>query len=186
MWLPILALAIMAGALTARAPLGFGQKPVTDDVFKTGKIRFVPLVTITDEAMGGKGVFSRPNDVAVDGQGRVYVNDSKESAIRVFDAAGAYLKTIGRAGQGPGEFNGYLQEIEHSQGRLYALVMRSISVFDSEGVFIKSIKPEGPLWQAFRALPDGRFLIEKAIRDYQSPDHRKRYGSILSRPISRI
>ncbi len=166
----LFALMILTFALTAARGDASAQKPVTDDVFKTGKIRFVPLVTITDEALGGKGFFSQLSDVAVDDKGRVYVSDAKENNIKVFDAAGGYLKTIGRTGQGPGEFN-YPTEIEFVRGRLYVreLLNHRVSVLDAEGIFIKSISyeiTEGSWW-GMRALPDGRFIVQKEIFDFK-------------------
>jgi len=35
---------------------------------------------------------------------RIYVLDVQEAALQVYDTTGAYLKTVGRAGEGPGEF----------------------------------------------------------------------------------
>lgn len=43
-------------------------------------------------------------DIIADAKGNVYLVDSQLSAVRVFSADGAYLRTIGREGQGPGEF----------------------------------------------------------------------------------
>lgn len=49
--------------------------------------------------------FSRIGDVAVDRDGLVYVAETQDLRIRVYDAEGQrVLRTIGRAGQGPGEF----------------------------------------------------------------------------------
>jgi sugar lactone lactonase YvrE len=42
----------------------------------------------------GDGEFSFPNAVAVDGQGRIYVSDSNNGRVQMFDAAGAYTGTI--------------------------------------------------------------------------------------------
>lgn len=41
------------------------------------------------------GHFSEPRDVAVDGEGRVYVVDAWNDRVQVFDRNGAYLTTIG-------------------------------------------------------------------------------------------
>lgn len=48
--------------------------------------------------------FTRPSDVAVDARGQIYVVDPQAAAVKVFDAAGEYLRELGREGQGPGEF----------------------------------------------------------------------------------
>jgi len=47
--------------------------------------------------------FSEIAGVAVDREENIYVLDSKEAHIQVFNKAGIYLRTIGKKGQGPGE-----------------------------------------------------------------------------------
>lgn len=48
--------------------------------------------------------FSDISDVAVDSNGTIYVLQRDAAEIVLFDADGGYLRTIGRAGVGPGEF----------------------------------------------------------------------------------
>ncbi len=43
-------------------------------------------------------------DVMVDAQNNFYVLDSQLSEVKVYDPSGAWLRTIGREGEGPGEF----------------------------------------------------------------------------------
>lgn len=44
------------------------------------------------------------SDVAVDGEGDIYVGDRQLNEVRKYDREGRHLRTIGRKGQGPGEF----------------------------------------------------------------------------------
>ena len=46
------------------------------------------------------------SDIAVDEEGNLYVLDAQLNEIKIYDAQGAYLNTIGREGEGPGEFRG--------------------------------------------------------------------------------
>jgi len=48
--------------------------------------------------------FTYPSDVAVDGEGNIYILDTGNAWIQKFGPDGKYLATIGRKGQGPGEF----------------------------------------------------------------------------------
>jgi hypothetical protein len=54
----------------------------------------------------GAESFGRIVTLEVDSAGRVYVADRQAQEIRVFDSAGAFVRTIGRSGKGPGEFVG--------------------------------------------------------------------------------
>lgn len=58
--------------------------------------------------IGGEGneqiQFYRVRDVCADPFGNIYVVDMSNGRVQVFDPSGAYLRTIGRLGQGPGEF----------------------------------------------------------------------------------
>ncbi len=49
-------------------------------------------------------IFGVIGDIAVDKDGNVYLMDTQLNEIPVFSADGEYLRTIGREGEGPGEF----------------------------------------------------------------------------------
>jgi DNA-binding beta-propeller fold protein YncE len=70
-------------------------------------------------AMLGKGLFKRPTGVAYDPQTkRLFVCDSQAHDVKVFDADGRLVKTIGRRGEADGEFN-YPSHIAFARGELY-------------------------------------------------------------------
>jgi len=69
----------------------------------------VPLLTVTEELRIGSVEdpdlgFSRIRDVDVDRDGNIYVAESLDREIRVYDPAGGILHRFGGNGQGPGEF----------------------------------------------------------------------------------
>jgi len=51
----------------------------------------------------------RPNDVVVDSKGLIYISDMGNHRIQKYTTNGKYLATIGRKGQGPGEFSHYVR-----------------------------------------------------------------------------
>ncbi len=152
---------LVAGTFVAAAT---PQEKNLAEIYRTGKVRFVPVVTITDESMARKAFFSSLMDIALDEQGNLYACDIKESNIKKFDATGSFLGTIGRPGQGPGEFKGPW-EVEWSKGGLYVREMGNmrISILDGNDNFAKSVRVDmsGGIWWKMQALPDGRFLVEK-------------------------
>ncbi|MGB9443451.1 MAG: 6-bladed beta-propeller, partial [Candidatus Acidiferrum sp.] len=51
------------------------------------------------------GDFAKPAGVAVDGEGTVYVADTMNNRIELFDADGQFISTFGKNGDGPGYFS---------------------------------------------------------------------------------
>jgi 6-bladed beta-propeller/NHL repeat len=90
-----------------------------------------------------KHVWGRPTGLALLGE-RLYVADVAHHSIEVFDKGGAFVKTIGRRGEGPGEFN-FPTHLAAAGDRLLvtdALNSR-VQVFDTDGRFISSIGGPG-------------------------------------------
>jgi len=48
--------------------------------------------------------FSKPSNVAVDADGNVYVTDTMNNRVQIFDADGKFISMFGKAGDGPGDF----------------------------------------------------------------------------------
>lgn len=87
----------------------------------------------------GKGLLKRPTGLARDPQrGRIYVSDTAAHDIKVFDDAGRLVKTIGRRGEGAGEFN-YPTHLAFARGELYVTdsMNSRIQVLGGEGDDVK-------------------------------------------------
>ena len=74
------------------------------ELYKTGKVRFEQEFVLDDSTMPGDTFFKSLGTVACDAEGNIYVVDSGAKNIKKFNSHGKFLKTIGREGQGPGEF----------------------------------------------------------------------------------
>jgi len=85
-------------------------------------------------------MFQRIGSIAVDEIERIYVSDRKESHIKVYDQNGKYLRTIGRKGQGPGEFQRItrIQILTSDNLLVYNSKTRRLSFFSLDGLFITS------------------------------------------------
>lgn len=86
-------------------------------------------------------IFGDINKFAVDSYGRIYIANGRK--IEVFDANGTYLKTLGREGRGPGEFN----NMEYLSPKIFSNllyvqddVLNRVNVFNTDSLsFIYSI-----------------------------------------------
>jgi hypothetical protein len=99
---------------------------------------------IGDEGGDENFFFSFINYLAVDNKKNICVADTKEKNIKVFDSSGQFLRTIGRAGQGPGEF-GRLAGIHINARNELAITdssQRKIHYYSLEGDFLRSISLE--------------------------------------------
>jgi len=113
------------------------KKPMTDHGFLSLKEEWA----IGGAKAGPEAAFSSVRHIVVDEEGRVYVLDSKESNIRVFDSSGHFIKLIGRKGDGPGEFASPLcLSIDRTHHELVVSQnSRRVSFFDLEGRYLRTI-----------------------------------------------
>ncbi|OGD23663.1 MAG: hypothetical protein A2Y70_06320 [Candidatus Aminicenantes bacterium RBG_13_64_14] len=94
-------------------------------------------LSIGDDNEKTEYLFSRINDIEVDEEGLIYVIDDADSNIRVFDKDGGFLRTIGRKGQGPGEFQKPIGLQVTADDKLYVVDYSGRAVYFSlEGDFL--------------------------------------------------
>lgn len=79
--------------------------------------------------------FEVPSKIALDSRDRVYISDTYNFCIKVFDAAGKYIRTIGRKGRGPGDLIGPGSIGFSTSGNLWVLEKgnRRFQCFDAAG-----------------------------------------------------
>jgi hypothetical protein len=85
--------------------------------------------------------FVTATDLDVLADGTVYVIDSKDSRVKVFDASGKFVRAFGRQGQGPGEMNqptGILISPE-KEVLVEDILNRRLAVFGLDGTFRRHI-----------------------------------------------
>jgi len=82
------------------------------------------------------------SDVAVNDKGDIYVADRQLNEIRKFNKDGEYLLTIGRGGQGPGEFQNIKAIAVNMHDDLIAFdsMLGRVSIFSDNGELIKTTK----------------------------------------------
>lgn len=108
--------------------------------FPNKTVTFEEDLSIGGEDEQGNVFLYEAGDFAVDEHGNIYISDYKEIGIKVFDQNGTYLHSIGRKGQGPGEFQWIMAFSFLPDGRLLVMDFRSLrtSIFESSGQFLES------------------------------------------------
>lgn len=101
--------------------------------------------------------FSYIRDIEVDDEGNILVLDYRDCRIQKYDKDGKYLQTIGRKGEGPGEFQRPSRIYLAPDSKLYVNEIRRVHIFDQEGAFEKSLIPESPLLN-FSVAQEGSLL----------------------------
>jgi ABC-type Fe3+ transport system permease subunit/sugar lactone lactonase YvrE len=93
----------------------------------------------------GPGEFNRPEGIAVDAQDRVYVADSCNHRIQVFDRAGKFLRQFGKPGRGAGELSYPYDVCVDAAGRVYVCEFGNsrLQVFGPDGRSLEIIGGPG-------------------------------------------
>ncbi|MBM3310390.1 MAG: hypothetical protein FJY80_02665 [Candidatus Aminicenantes bacterium] len=101
--------------------------------------------------------FNAPYDVAVDSAGRIYVLDTGNNRIQKLGPDGAFLQTIGRPGQGPGDLQGPFSLDIDEQDLLYVAEARNLrlQILDPAGKLLRQVKFETFGIFRVRRLPSG-------------------------------
>lgn len=81
------------------------------------------------------GDFNFPTNIAVDGEGKIYVADTGNFRIQVFDPEGKVLRTMGKPGDTPGSFARPRGIAVDSEGHIYVIdaAFQNFQIFDQEG-----------------------------------------------------
>ena len=144
------------------------------DLYKKGTIRLIPEIVIDDSTLPEDAILEIPVDITCDSEGNVYVLDQKANNVKIFNSSGKYLRTIGRRGRGPGEFNAP-HRFTFAKDRLVIWDQENyrICTISPEGEFLKSIKSS--IMEAWpyklRSLPNGDIIIERLKLSFTDKPH---------------
>ncbi|MGB8957407.1 MAG: 6-bladed beta-propeller [Candidatus Aminicenantales bacterium] len=97
--------------------------------------------------------------------GTVYVLDTKDSRVKVFDAAGKFVRAFGRAGQGPGELNqpvGILITPE-SEVLVEDALNRRLAVFALDGTFRRQMSTSTSLGLFGIQMDDRGLIVARSL-----------------------
>jgi hypothetical protein len=116
--------------------------------------------------------FNYLSDVAVDKDGNIYILDSGNARIQKFGPGGQYVATIGRKGQGPGEFvmpdsldidkDGNLVVADSAQARIHVII--------GGGKDVRSVVVKEEMISGVRPLPSGDFVGKASTFSFPRPN----------------
>ena len=122
-------------------------------------VRMIGEMESENEAL----IFYMPSDIAFDSEGNVYVMDTGNHRVQKFKPDGTYSSTLGRQGQGPGEFQ-YPQSLAiDAQGNMYIADMgsRKIHVLKPDGTELRTIQMEEEGAGSLRLDGTGRLVMSQ-------------------------
>ena len=125
-----------------------------EPLYKTPVLELKEDLSIGGPAAQGDDAFGQARQVVVDDAGTMYVLDEQASDVKVFDASGNYLWTIGRRGQGPGEleFPMTLSLNRAADELTVQQQTRGLAVFRTDGTFLRQ--------QSLKGLISGRGRVD--------------------------
>ncbi len=127
-----------------------------------------PVVSLEFERkFGGREVTDRkyslhnPFDVAVNPAGDVYIVDSGNHRVMVYDSRGRYKSILGTGGSGPGSFNAPIAIDIAEDGKIYTASRNNnrVQMFTAEGRFQRQLRGNHNL-SYFRILSNGGFVMQ--------------------------
>ncbi|HST57894.1 MAG TPA: 6-bladed beta-propeller [Longimicrobium sp.] len=143
--------------------------------------RLEEVVRIGSADGGGPDEFAWIADVELDALGRVWIADGQQHQIRVFDSAGAHVRSIGRKGGGPEEFNGIAGMDWAPDGTLWVLDGGNMrfAIYDTAGKLVTTHRREvnitvSPWPLGFDA--QGRFYDLASVTESEAPTKVVRFG----------
>lgn len=129
--------------------------PAMEDVYTVG-------------AMEGEDweIFGRIRSVDFDENGNLHILDSQADRVVVVGPDGDFVRTVGKPGEGPGEFSSLRDLVVHRDGSYAVLTFGSIHLFDTDGEFTGTVPADMATGMPVRAqgLPDGRLVSSNVLR----------------------
>jgi DNA-binding beta-propeller fold protein YncE len=107
----------------------------------------------------GSGEFNLPRDAVVGADGLLYVVDSGNFRIQVFDDKGKFVKTFGAVGRQSGQFARPKEIAADAEGNIYVAdsAFGNFQIFNKEGQLLLDVGSRGP------ADAPARFMLPSGI-----------------------
>lgn len=147
-------------------------------MYPLGALELQEDLTIGTAEGAEEYMFIRLRGLAVDNQGAIYALDQRKPRIDVFSDAGTHLRSIGRKGQGPGEFQiPFFISLSPAE-ELMVGEMGRLSYFDRSGIFLRSRDNSVQPLAFVKILANGDVVGTRMVMEEKNP----RYEVVLCGP----
>lgn len=121
-----------------------------------------------EHTLTNPGDLAKPTNVAVDEDGNLYVTDTLNNRVQIFDPDGNFISTFGKAGDGPGYFARPKGIAVDSDGHIWVAdaVQDRVQVFNKEGQLLIYMGGHGMLPGQFNTVAG--LTIDKNNRVFTS------------------
>jgi DNA-binding beta-propeller fold protein YncE len=146
------------------------------------------LFTAPRNATNDQSRLFGPSNIAIGADGHMYVSDTRGFALKVYDAEGNYIRTIGEQGVTPGQFS--LPKgvgVDH-EGRAYVVDAAApvVQMFDPEGHLLMFFGQPDSSGAAGLYLPAGLTVDYEntaLFQKYVAPGYRLEYLILLTNQL---
>jgi hypothetical protein len=126
----------------------------------------------------------RPADVAVDGNGKLFIADQGNYQIKKFDRQGNLLLSFGQKGQGPRDFLSLNSLFINDKNELFVMDINRTKVFDTNGRYLRVLDINHEF--GYFPLAQGKY-IKSGMVSLGNPDQWDKMSSdFQKRPLVRI
>jgi len=141
-----------------------------EPLYKTPVLELREDLSLGGPDAQGNDVLDQVGQFVVDDIGAIYVLEARAAQIKVFDASGRFLRTIGRKGQGPGELElPRTMSLNERRGELAVhLQSRGIAFFKTDGTYLRQLSLKGMLGGRARLDSRGQIYILEIIMDNEN------------------
>lgn len=133
------------------------------------------IFVLEEELSIGEGIgreeymFSEVASVATDEEERIYVLDSEECNVKIYDIKGDHIKTFGRKGEGPGDLHLPRSITVSKENEIVVKNYRNISYFSLDGEYKRTLSTAKYDMTTARIDSDGNILGVEIVRDEENP-----------------
>ncbi len=134
---------------------------------RTERVRLVEDLVLGNDANDPNQAFYRARALDVDADGNIWLLDGGNHRMLTFSPDGDFIRSIGREGQGPGEFEQPSELAIVDDTVVVRSSLTRVSLFDLRGEHIRDAQISGISGTIFNAAPlgDGTFVASHSLFD---------------------